>query len=297
MIQKCFAASRWLILITLFALIPQRAYACSCVPPAPPAEAFANAEAVFAGKVIHWSVPNSTGSSADPIHVTFNVSTVWKGPASRILAVQTASSGASCGYGFVLPEEYLVYAYGAGDDLEVSLCSRTRPLADAAEDLAELGAGEVPASSAAFLPTLHSIPCQRNLADTLEENSGFSILLQALEAADLLSVLETSGPFTLFAPTDAAFANLPAGALEQLLANPHGQLTQILLFHLVPGRLELDDLENGQQLTTQQGKAINVERDHDCHVRINGARILTPNIAASNGIIHAIDTVILPPPD
>jgi uncharacterized surface protein with fasciclin (FAS1) repeats len=152
-----------------------------------------------------------------------------------------------------------------------------------------------PGETSVYLPTLYRAPCEESLVGTLEENSGFGTLLQTLEAANLTTALETAGPFTMFAPTDAAFAALPAGALEQLLANPTGQLTQILLFHIVPGHIEIDDLEHGMQITTQQGKSITVERG--CHVVINGGRILTPNLRASNGIIHAIDTVLLPPPD
>jgi uncharacterized surface protein with fasciclin (FAS1) repeats len=157
-----------------------------------------------------------------------------------------------------------------------------------------------PGETSIYLPAVQHTPpvisCGSSLIGTLEENSGFSTLLQALDAANLTTALETAGPFTMFAPTDAAFANLPAGALDQLLENPEGQLTQILLFHIVPGEYEIDDLENGMEITTQQGNSINVERSGDCDVLINGGRILTPDLSASNGIIHAIDTVILPPP-
>jgi uncharacterized surface protein with fasciclin (FAS1) repeats len=108
--------------------------------------------------------------------------------------------------------------------------------------------------------------------------------------------LSDAGPFTIFAPTDAAFAGLPSGALDQLLANPTGQLTQILLFHVLPGSVMAEDIDNGMQATTQQGKAVGFEVTGST-VKVNGANVTVPDIVASNGVIHAIDTVILPPPD
>lgn len=154
-----------------------------------------------------------------------------------------------------------------------------------------------PNTNAIYLPTIYGNSCEQNLVATLEENSGFSTLLRTIEAANLTTALEGVGPYTLFAPTDAAFEGLPSSALDQLLANPTGQLTQILLFHIVPGHIEIDDLQNGAQFVTQQGKMLTVERNSNCDIRINGARFHTSNLKASNGIIHAIDTVLLPPPD
>jgi uncharacterized surface protein with fasciclin (FAS1) repeats len=135
-----------------------------------------------------------------------------------------------------------------------------------------------------------------NLVEALEAQGSFSTLVQALEAAGLTTALEGSSDFTIFAPTDAAFASLPAGALDQLLANPTGQLTQILLFHVLPGKVTTADIDNGMQAVTQQGKAVNFEVAGGS-VKVNGATVSGPEIDASNGVIHAIDTVILPPPD
>jgi uncharacterized surface protein with fasciclin (FAS1) repeats len=135
-----------------------------------------------------------------------------------------------------------------------------------------------------------------NLVATLEAEGGFSTLIQALEAANLTAALEGAGPFTIFAPTDAAFAGLPAGALDQLLANPTGQLTQILLFHVLPGSVMSEDIDNGMQATTQQGKPVGFEVAGSA-IKVNGATVTVPDITASNGVVHAIDTVILPPPD
>lgn len=136
-----------------------------------------------------------------------------------------------------------------------------------------------------------------NLVQALEAQGSFTTLVQALEAANLTAALEGAGPFTIFAPTDAAFASLPSGALDQLLANPTGQLTQILLFHVLPGTVTSADIQNGMQATTQQGKPVGFEVGSDGSIKINGAHVDTPEIDASNGVIHPIDTVILPPPD
>jgi len=84
--------------------------------------------------------------------------------------------------------------------------------------------------------------------------------------------------------------------LDQLLANPTGQLTQILLFHVLPGAVTSTDIDNGMQAVTQQGKPVGFEVADDGSIKINGANVALPDIDASNGVIHPIDTVILPPP-
>jgi uncharacterized surface protein with fasciclin (FAS1) repeats len=150
-----------------------------------------------------------------------------------------------------------------------------------------------PGPTKIYLPAIYST---HSLTAVLEQSGDFNTLLQLMEAADLTIELDAGGPFTLFAPTDAAWDNLPVGALDQLLENPTGQLTQILLFHLVPGEYELDELEHDMQLTTQQGSSITVDRSEESQVTVNLAQILTSDLKANNGIIHAIDTVILPPP-
>lgn len=121
--------------------------------------------------------------------------------------------------------------------------------------------------------------------------------MQALEATGLDSVLDGRGPFTVFAPTDAAFAaSLPAGAFEQLLNDPGGQLTDILRYHVVPGETLAEDLSNGMQAATVQGKMVRFEVQGNA-VKINGANVVTSDIDTSNGVVHAIDAVILPPPE
>ncbi|MEX1020308.1 MAG: fasciclin domain-containing protein [Litorilinea sp.] len=135
-----------------------------------------------------------------------------------------------------------------------------------------------------------------DLVAALRANGSFDTLVEALEAANLTDALVSGGPFTIFAPTDAAFAALPAGAMEQLLNQPMGQLTQILLFHILSGRVGSGDVSDGMQATTHQGKAVRFELDGS-DVLINGAAVVVPDLAANNGVIHAIDAVILPPTD
>lgn len=135
-----------------------------------------------------------------------------------------------------------------------------------------------------------------DLVAALEAAGSFNTLVQALEAAGLTATLETAGPFTIFAPTDAAFAALPAGAMDQLLTNPTGQLTQILLFHILSGEVTSADITNGMQATTQQGKPVSFEVAGG-KVKVNGANVVVSDIAATNGVIQAIDAVILPPPN
>ena len=130
----------------------------------------------------------------------------------------------------------------------------------------------------------------------MEASGNFSTLVEALTAAGLVDALKGNGPFTIHAPTDAAFAALPAGAMDQLLANPTGQLTQILLFHVLPGKVMTSDISNGMQATTQQGKPVTYEVEGD-EFKVNGATLIVPDIEALNGVVHAIDAVILPPPD
>jgi uncharacterized surface protein with fasciclin (FAS1) repeats len=130
----------------------------------------------------------------------------------------------------------------------------------------------------------------------LQGDDNFSALVEALEATSLDSVLTGDGPFTLFAPTDAAFEALPAGAFEQLLDDPGGQLSDILKYHVVMGETLAEDIANGGQATTTQGKPVGFEVQGDS-IKINGANLLTTDIEVANGVIHVIDAVILPPPD
>ncbi len=122
--------------------------ACSCAQPAPPQESLEQSTAVFAGRVIDIDIPSRiVVSSADPVKVTFEVSKIWKGPDYETIVLTTARDGASCGYEFKENEEYIVYAYGEENTLSTGICGRTRLLANAKEDLQDLGAGNLPTNS------------------------------------------------------------------------------------------------------------------------------------------------------
>lgn len=135
------------IIVSMLTIETESAYACSCAPSGPLDEELTNAAAVFTGKVVGLAEPiGGFGpiSSADPIKVTFQVYTVWKGSVSQTTTITTARSGASCGYTFEKGGEYIVYAHGPENNLSVSLCSRTQPLATTEDDLAALGVGAAP---------------------------------------------------------------------------------------------------------------------------------------------------------
>ena len=123
----------------------------------------------------------------------------------------------------------------------------------------------------------------------------FKTLAAALGAAGLVDTLKGPGPFTVFAPTDEAFAKLPAGTVENLLKPENkDQLTAILTYHVVPGRVMAADVVKLKEAKTVNGKMLNIKMKGDA-VMINDAKVTATDIAASNGVIHVIDTVILPP--
>jgi uncharacterized surface protein with fasciclin (FAS1) repeats len=130
------------------------------------------------------------------------------------------------------------------------------------------------------------------IVDTLEDE-GFSTLSQAIEAAGLARTLAGEGLFTIFAPTDEAFAALPGNLLETLLLPGNSAtLVAILTYHVVPGEVLANDIKAGK-VTTVQGEAITVATEGG--VTVNDANVVTTDLGASNGVIHGIDAVILPP--
>jgi transforming growth factor-beta-induced protein len=138
-----------------------------------------------------------------------------------------------------------------------------------------------------------------DIVDTAVANGSFTTLVAAVQAAGLVDTLKGEGPFTVFAPTDEAFAKLPAGTLEQLLANPE-ELKNILLYHVVPGKVLAADVltMNGKSADTAlEGKQIGITIDGDKVLLNDSANVVATDVAATNGIIHVIDSVILPPAD
>ncbi len=132
---------------------------------------------------------------------------------------------------------------------------------------------------------------ESNIVSVAKEAGSFKTLLTALDAAGLTATLEGKGPFTVFAPTDAAFAALPAGTLEGLLADK-AKLTQVLTYHVVAGDAKSGDLVDGSALTTLGGGKLSVATTDG--VKIGGATVVGADVAAGNGVIHVIDRVLIP---
>lgn len=133
----------------------------------------------------------------------------------------------------------------------------------------------------------------KDIVDTAAGTDGFSTLVAAVQAAGLVETLKGDGPFTVFAPTDEAFAALPAGTVESLLLPENKeQLISILTYHVVPGKVMSTDLVDDMTAATVQGTDIMIDLDNG--VMINDASVAAADIVTSNGVIHVIDKVILP---
>jgi uncharacterized surface protein with fasciclin (FAS1) repeats len=139
-----------------------------------------------------------------------------------------------------------------------------------------------------------SSPTADDIVDTAVAAGSFVTLTAALEAAELVETLKGEGPFTVFAPTDDAFDALPEGTVDTLLEDPKGQLTQILTYHVVPGKVMSTDITDGMTATTVQGEDLTFTIK-DGSVYVNDAMVVTADIETSNGVIHVIDGVLLPP--
>jgi uncharacterized surface protein with fasciclin (FAS1) repeats len=129
-----------------------------------------------------------------------------------------------------------------------------------------------------------------DIVDIAVSNDAFKTLVTAVTAADLVETLKSPGPFTVFAPTDDAFAKLPPGTIQTLVQNIP-QLTRILTFHVVPGKLYKTDLEKLGTVTSVEGSPITINCMDSFEVK--NATVIMPDIEADNGIIHVIDNVIL----
>ncbi|WP_273523469.1 fasciclin domain-containing protein [Rhodosalinus sediminis] len=141
-------------------------------------------------------------------------------------------------------------------------------------------------------PALADNHMGKDIVDTAVEAGNFTTLATALEAAGLVETLKGDGPFTVFAPTDDAFAALPEGTVEGLLEDTD-TLTSILTYHVVPGAVMSSDLSDGMTAETVQGSEVEISI-MDGTVMVDGATVTTADIEASNGVIHVIDSVIMP---
>ncbi|MDA0150205.1 fasciclin domain-containing protein [Vibrio sp. LaRot3] len=135
---------------------------------------------------------------------------------------------------------------------------------------------------------------KKDIVDVAAENGSFNTLVAAVKAAGLVETLKGEGPFTVFAPTDEAFAKLPEGTVEMLLKPENkDKLVAVLSYHVVPGKVMAADVVSIDKASTVLGQDVMVELMDD-KVMINDAAVIAADVEASNGVIHVIDTVLLP---
>ncbi|MEE4602562.1 MAG: fasciclin domain-containing protein [Desulfobacteraceae bacterium] len=146
-------------------------------------------------------------------------------------------------------------------------------------------------SSTALIASSHT---KMDIVDTAVKAGSFNTLVAAVQAAGLAETLKGEGPFTVFAPTDDAFAKLPAGTLDDLLKPENkDKLAAILTYHVVSGKVMAKDVMTMKEAKTVNGQSVMVSMDADT-VMIDNAKVVNADIECSNGVIHVIDTVILP---
>lgn len=147
------------------------------------------------------------------------------------------------------------------------------------------------ASAAAFAGSHKEAAKTTTIVDIAAGNPDFSTLVTALKAAGLVDTLQGNGPFTVFAPTNEAFAKLPAGTLDALLADK-AKLTAVLTYHVVPAKVLAADVAGLDTAPTVQGSSLAIDTSHG--VMVGNAHVVKTDIMASNGVIHVIDTVLIP---
>jgi uncharacterized surface protein with fasciclin (FAS1) repeats len=139
----------------------------------------------------------------------------------------------------------------------------------------------------------------KNIVQNAVNSKDHTTLVAAVKAAGLVDTLESKGPFTVFAPTNAAFGKLPAGTVDTLVKPENkATLTKILTYHVVPGKLEAADLTDGKKLKTAEGEELTVKRSGDTVMIVDAkggsSTVTIPNVNQSNGVIHVVDTVLMP---
>lgn len=161
-----------------------------------------------------------------------------------------------------------------------------------AKDKMMMGEKTVMVGGAAMYPS-------KNIVQNAVHSKDHTTLVAAVKAAGLVDTLSGAGPFTVFAPTNAAFGKLPKGTVATLVKPENkATLTKILTYHVVPGRLEAADLTDGKQLTTVEGETLTVKnaggRISIVDAKGNSSRVTIPNVNQSNGVIHVVNTVLMP---
>lgn len=145
--------------------------------------------------------------------------------------------------------------------------------------------------AAALVAGAATVAHAKDIVDTAVGAGSFNTLVKAVQAAGLVETLKGPGPFTVFAPTDEAFAKLPAGTLENLLKDKEA-LAKVLTYHVVPGKVMAADVKPGEAKTVQ-GQSVKLSAEGG-KVMVDGATVTAADVVASNGVIHVIDKVILP---
>ena len=176
----------------------------------------------------------------------------------------------------------------AGDKMK----AKTQPRADADHQKMDMKAGGVMVGGAMMTP-------DKDIVDNAMGSADHTTLVAAVKAASLVETLKSTGPFTVFAPTNAAFTKLPAGTVDKLVQpDMKPTLTKILTYHVVPGRLTAADLKDGQVLTTVEGEKLTVMKNGNGvmvkDAKGGMAKVTIPNVISSNGVTHVIDTVLMP---
>ena len=157
-------------------------------------------------------------------------------------------------------------------------------------------AAATPAASPSAAPSASAAAMSKDIVETASEAGSFATLLTAATAAGLVETLQGEGPYTVFAPTDEAFAALPAGTLDGLLADKEA-LKKVLLYHVVSGAVTSDQVVGLTSADSVEGSPIAVAVKDGVVYLNDSAKVVTPDVMASNGVIHVIDQVLLPPAD
>ena len=159
---------------------------------------------------------------------------------------------------------------------------------------ATLAATFVAVSAANAQMASYDMPMEKDIVEVAAEAGSFNTLIAAAKAAGLVEALKGDGPLTVFAPTDEAFAKLPAGTVEELLKPENkDKLAQVLLYHVVEGKVTSDQVVNLTSAKSLQGDMIDIKVDMG-KVYVDNAQVIAADIEASNGVIHVIDTVVFP---
>lgn len=178
--------------------------------------------------------------------------------------------------------------------IAIAACSSTASPSAAPTDASMPSVAPTTAPSDSAAPSASAAAMAKDIVETATEAESFSTLLTAATAAGLVETLQGEGPYTVFAPTDEAFAALPAGTLQGLLADKEA-LRAVLLYHVVSGAVTADQVVGLTSADSVEGSPIAISVKDGMVYLNDSAKVVTPDVMASNGVIHVIDQVILPP--